>query len=269
MGFWDTVKDIGSYIPGVGLGMKIYDSYAADDEARTSLVDGGGAGYEQRGAKLDSLSGLLDAEARGQGPSLADEAAKRNFGRAIAGQQALATGARPGMQGFATRAAMQNTSHLQAQQAQEAMMGRLAERQAARQNLGNLLLGARGQDVQAATAALQTPSAGQQMVGGLMGIGQAAAMMSDENLKTNIEDGSEDVDAFMDVAEPYSFDYIDEKHGEGRQTGVMAQRLEEHPIARRAVIQTPEGKAVDFGRLGALLTASVGRLNRRLKDLEE
>jgi hypothetical protein len=94
------------------------------------------------------------------------------------------------------------------------------------------------------------------------------AMMSDERLKENVQDGGEDVSNFLRELEPKSWNYKDEKHGEGRQYGVMAQALERTKVGKQAVYETPEGKAVHYGKLAAVLTGAAVEQNRRLDRLE-
>jgi hypothetical protein len=108
------------------------------------------------------------------------------------------------------------------------------------------------------------------MTSGLVNAGVtlgAAALMSDINLKTNIENlSSKD---FLDKLKAYKYDYKDEKDGKGKQAGVMAQDLEKTEIGKQAVIDTPRGKMVDYGKLGPTMLSSLVELNERLKKLEK
>jgi hypothetical protein len=95
-------------------------------------------------------------------------------------------------------------------------------------------------------------------------VGAAAA--SDINLKTNIDSlSSED---FLDKLKAYKYNYKDEKFGKGKQAGVMAQDLENTIVGKQAVIDTPEGKMVDYNKLGPTMLSSLVELNDRLKKLE-
>lgn len=106
------------------------------------------------------------------------------------------------------------------------------------------------------------------MVGSLIeGGAKIGAAMSDEKKKTNIEDYSSE--EFLDKLKPYTYDYKNpEKDGEGRQAGVMAQDLEKTEVGKQSVIDTDEGKMVDYNKLGSTMLASLVELNERLKKLE-
>lgn len=112
---------------------------------------------------------------------------------------------------------------------------------------------------------------GRDAVGGLISAGgQAvgAAAMSDERLKKNIKDADAAIDAFLRQTGAHQYEYKDKKHGAGRYVSPMAQELEKTDIGKSMVIETPEGKMVDYGRgLGAILAAQ-SRLARRLDGLE-
>lgn len=97
--------------------------------------------------------------------------------------------------------------------------------------------------------------------------GGARAYASDEKKKTNIEDYSSE--EFLDKLKPYTYDYKNpERDGEGRQAGVMAQDLEKTEVGKQSVIDTDEGKMVDYNKLGPTMLASLVELNERLKKLE-
>ena len=102
------------------------------------------------------------------------------------------------------------------------------------------------------------------------GIGtQVAGFFSDENLKTDINEADNEIDEMLDKLSPYSFEYKDKKHGEGKQTGVMAQDLEKSKAGKNMVVDTAEGKAVDVKKALSTIMASQARLSQRLKDLEK
>lgn len=116
--------------------------------------------------------------------------------------------------------------------------------------------GAAQQAQQAQTGALLN-------LGGTLG---AAALMSDANAKINIEDFSSD--EFLGKLKPYKYDYKNEENGKGKQAGVMAQDLEKTEVGKQAVINTPKGKMVDYGKLGPTMLSSLVELNARIKKLE-
>jgi hypothetical protein len=114
------------------------------------------------------------------------------------------------------------------------------------------------------------------------GVGKAAlqtamSKISDEDKKKNIKKEDEEFSSksFLDALQSYTYEYKDsEKHrpeaGEGRRLSVMAQDLEKAgPVGKSMVINTSEGKVVDYGRgFGAILAAQA-ELNKRLKDVEK
>lgn len=99
-------------------------------------------------------------------------------------------------------------------------------------------------------------------------LGAAAVTASDERLKTDVEIADADVDALLDAIAPKSFRYLDEKHGDGRITGVMAQDLERSDAGRGVVVETADGKMLDSRKTISLLLAAVARLGARVKQLE-
>jgi hypothetical protein len=114
---------------------------------------------------------------------------------------------------------------------------------------------------------------GTQLLGGAAGgLGQAAgtaagaAVLSDERLKTDIQDGQHEMEEMLDQLSPKSYAYKNPEHGQGPQVGIMAQDLEQSPLGQSMVTETGEGKAIT-PNLSTLL-ASQGMLHQRLKKLE-
>jgi len=103
-------------------------------------------------------------------------------------------------------------------------------------------------------------------VGGLLGAGATLAA-SDEKLKEDVEDF--DASAFLDsLTGGRQYRYKDSKFGDGKQVGVMAQKIEKE--VPQMVEDTPEGKMVDYSpaKAGGPIFASLGDLHERLKRLE-
>lgn len=115
------------------------------------------------------------------------------------------------------------------------------------------------------------------------GVGKAAlskaiAATSDEDMKKDVKkDNKEEFSSksFLDALQSYTYEYKDsEKHrpeaGEGKRLSVMAQDLEKAgPVGRSMVMNTPQGKVVNYGRgFGAILAAQA-ELNKRLKEVEK
>ena len=98
--------------------------------------------------------------------------------------------------------------------------------------------------------------------------GGAAMMMSDRRAKTDVADAGHEADEFMKVLRAKRYRYKNRAHGEGEHVGVMAQDLERSKAGRRAVVETPAGKMVNYSALAPVLTAALGRLSERLERVE-
>lgn len=94
---------------------------------------------------------------------------------------------------------------------------------------------------------------------------EAANKWSDKNLKTDIEEV--DPQEMLDNLTGYSYEYKDPSIDEGPQVGVMAQDIEKS--APQAVEDTPEGKMVDYEKMGPPMLAALAALNERIDELEE
>jgi hypothetical protein len=120
-------------------------------------------------------------------------------------------------------------------------------------------------------AALAKSASASQMQNSMIGAGAqigAAALMSDKRAKENIKPANLEIESLLGKLKPYSFDYKDESHGQGKQTGIMAQDLEKSKAGRGAVLDTPGGKMVDGAKASTLALAALANLNDRLKKLE-
>lgn len=265
MSLWEYV------IPGYGQAKLARDAFSKitgqDNATKDALQGGGTQGYASRGAQLDEVQQMLMGQANGTDPSLADMQMRRGLQQAMQQQQAMQASARPGQSGMATRMMMQNQANLGAFGSQMGGQLQLQERQNAINSLGNILLGGRSQDVQAAFGGAQIPSGADKLMA--MGQGIAGAyMMSDERVKEDIEPGAEAVRQALDALHSVTYKYKDEKHGKGPQVGIIAQDLEKTPIGKQAVEDTPEGKRVNVGRLGGFMLAALSDLHEQVKDLK-
>lgn len=92
---------------------------------------------------------------------------------------------------------------------------------------------------------------------------------SDETAKTNIEPAGYQVQSFLDTIKAHSYEYKDASNGVGRFVGPMAQELEKTDIGKSAVIDTPQGKKVDTGRLNMIQLAALSDLHQRMKTMEQ
>jgi hypothetical protein len=110
------------------------------------------------------------------------------------------------------------------------------------------------------------------LLGGVLGtigtVGSALITKSDENAKKNVRSGAEDIQSFLDAIAAHKYEYKDKSNGEGERVSPMAQELEKSKMGSDMVIDTPDGKMVDYGKgFGAILAAQA-ELNKRLKKLE-
>lgn len=101
------------------------------------------------------------------------------------------------------------------------------------------------------------------------GLGALGMALSDENEKKDKSGGEGKVKGFLDALQAYTYKYKNPEHGEGQQLGVMAQDLEKTPIGKSMVVDTPEGKMVDYGKAGGVMLANQAMLHDRLSQLEK
>lgn len=237
-------------------------------------------GEDQRKAYAEKIY----AAQSGQGPSVANQYVANAQNAALQNAQAVAASARGGVNpALAQRLAMQAAAQggqqavqqgalMRAQEGadmtklyeQLGMQGDMANQQAFNQTqdmntriaLGNL--GAKNNMVEQ----------GAKTTGGILsGIGTVLA--SDEKLKKDITDASDDISEFLNAVKAHKYKYKNpEMDGEGEYVSPMAQELEKSSIGESMVMDTPRGKMVDYSRgFGALLAAQA-ELNDRMKKLE-
>ena len=134
------------------------------------------------------------------------------------------------------------------------------------QNKLSVAQGKAGVNAQQAGAANAAAQGNRDMFGNLIQTGAMAAMaFSDERLKKDVQDF--DPGQFLDDVTGYKYKYKNPKHGQGEQVGVMAQDVEKN--APELVIDTPEGKMIDYGKSGGLIFASLADLHKRLREMED
>jgi hypothetical protein len=138
-----------------------------------SLIQGRGLGDSiSARRRQESAADRLEARAEGRAPSLAAAQAEQGADRAIRNQFALANSGR-GNPGASARVAANNAAQIQADTAQAAAQGRIAEQQAAEGQLAGALGNIRSQDLSTAQQGLQTQSLGAQQEA--QGIGSTLA----------------------------------------------------------------------------------------------
>lgn len=128
-----------------------------------------------------------------------------------------------------------------------------------------------GQNAANSATQIQNSKAQQGIFGGLLG--GAGGILSDENLKTDVKPADGKIQDFLDNMGAHEYSYKQEVQGHpgaapGRHTGPMAQELEKSELGKQMVVQTPDGKGVDFNRGLATILAAQAHLNKRLEELE-
>lgn len=89
-----------------------------------------------------------------------------------------------------------------------------------------------------------------------------------ESLKNNLSQSQAKIDDFMNQLGSHAYEYKDKKDGEGTFVSPMAQEFEKSEIGKSAVIDTPEGKKVDYARLVGTELAALASQNTQIKDLQ-
>lgn len=245
--------------------------------------------------------------ASGQQQGAGELAVQRQAAQANAAQQAQARMARGANSALAFRNAANNTASIGINAAGQGQQAALSDQQAAQGQLANALNAGRGMDVniagQNASNALQANGQNNQMYTGMLGtLGQmdanqlqaqmaaynqsqqnkgiaggllnaggqlgAAAIMSDERLKTDISDAGSEIDEMLDRLYAKRYSYKDEKYGKGSRAGIMAQDLAASKAGRDVVVETPDGLGVDRDKALSATLAATARLNSRLREVE-
>ena len=195
--------------------------------------------------------------------SVAQQQLQQGLQQNVSAQRSQAAGAAPQNSAMAARNAQMNSARLGYGMSGQAATAGLQERNQAAQQLGQSQL----QEGQLQSGAAQTAgnlynqAQGNALQGGsnlanyspwwsgmLSGAGSAAAVMSDERLKENVAGADAASKKALGRLNAVSYDYKDQKHGKGRQFGVMAQDLERAGLGH-TIIESIAGKAVDTGRL--------------------
>lgn len=257
-------------------------------------------GIQNQSNVFNQMQGVANGTGANPAQAMLDQATGAN----VANQAALMAGQRgananagmiarqAGMQGAATQQqAAGQGAVMQANQSLNAMnqMGQIAGQQVS--NLGNAnnaaaatALGQQGNLIGGMNATNNAHvnnansmnqfnaadnKANKDMMGGLINAGGSAlAMLSDEKAKKNVKSGEGAVKELLNSAEPKEYDYKDSANGKGKHVSPMAQDLEKSEIGKSMVMDTPQGKVVDYGKgFGAILAAQ-SMLNKRLDSIE-
>jgi len=220
------------------------------------------------------LTGQFENDIKGEGKSLAIEQYKAAQEDALKSSMALQGSVKgvsnPALLSRNVAAASDNQGQ---ELAQQSALMRMQERQAALDSMNQYLAAKQGVALNNAKMQNQATTAANDRTAGIISSGGAAlASLSDKNQKKNIkkadEEASERIGEFLDALDSYSFEYKDEKHGQGEKVGVMAQDLEKSSLGEQMVRDTPDGKMVDFGQGFAAILAAQAELKDELDKLK-
>ncbi len=247
------------------------------------FADQGQNNFAATGAEAQQARDYLRRIASGQ-DSMSSEQLRQGMQGNRAAQQSFAASAAPQNQAMAALTGANNMAKANYGMSGQAAMAGIAERQGAANALNQAILGARGQDLQSALgsrqnainaygaplgAKLENPDEKrlQQISGLVQGAVQGGMMFSDERLKKDVKDADDEANRATESLKAFTYRYKDEKHGKGKQLGIMAQALEKAGL-KHAVMETPEGKAVHGAKLAGANTAMIAALGRRVAELE-
>lgn len=245
--------------------------------AAGGFADYGEGGFKSLGTQADNARQMLMDQATGK-LSYSREALRQGLQQNLAGQQSFAASAMPNNAGMAAFNAQRNMARLGSGLAGQQALAGIAEQEGASKLYADATLQQRAQELQAAlqsrqnaltgygTQFPQTPTFGQQFLNAA-GTAAGFAAKSDERLKTNVKDGGEAARAALEKLSAYEFNYKDEKHGKGKQVGVMAQDLERAGLGH-TIIDEPDGKAVHGAKAATTALALIAHMNKRLKKVE-
>jgi hypothetical protein len=257
----------------------------------------------QFGGQQQSAYDMYAAQARGEGPSLAQEQLKQATSQNVANQQAMMAQGRGGNIAGMSRAAAaagagaqaagnQQAAQLRAQEQLAAMGGmadmantqaqmNMQQQLAYEQMLQQSQMAQMDASQQQNQFQLQRDFAQQQanrdfglgiadrFIGGGMGAAQTAAMFSDERVKTNAQPGGLQASQAVGSLTPTTYQYKSPEYGPaGTRIGVMAQDLERSPAGAQLVQNTPAGKTVDVAGGMSLALAASADQEKRLRMLE-
>jgi hypothetical protein len=94
---------------------------------------------------------------------------------------------------------------------------------------------------------------------------------SDEDQKQNMSHSEDKLQSFVDAIKGYEYEYKDPSlpgAGPGKYISPMAQDLEKSEIGKNMVIDTPNGKMVDYGRASGAMLATAAMLNDKTKEID-
>lgn len=99
-------------------------------------------------------------------------------------------------------------------------------------------------------------------------LGAVASIVSDERIKTNVEDGDTAAEELLESIAPYTFEYADKSITEDRILGVMAQDLERSEIGRACVDEVNGVKMINAWKAVSALFGVVAHLHSEIEQLK-
>lgn len=217
----------------------------------------------------------LNAIASGATPSIGQMQMGANVD--MANQQALALaasqrGASNPMLAF--RQAQMANQQMGLEGAQQAAIMGQQEKMQANQMLLAQAAAQRGVALNSATANQQADSTKRgQELSMISGLGQGAMLLSDETEKKNIQPKTyamDEIENFLKVLKPSTYEYKDKEDGGGEKMGVMAQDLEKSAIGKTMVDTGADGKKrVDVNKAIGAMMAAMADMSKKVKKLEK
>lgn len=269
-------RSVGAGGPGTEADRK--KQLAAAATAAGDFANQGQVGYGGMTAELAKQRQFFNDMMMGRN-SVATEQLRQGLQQQQAMQQSMAAGASPANSVMAARNAAMNMGRNAAGMTGQAALAQLAERQMAAQQLANINLGQRGQDIEVGLGSRQNqmtglgankpeqPKGPSDMQKGLAIAGALAPLFSDERLKTDVKSGDGVAKKALETLSAHTYRYKDPKFGEGQQLGVMAQALEKAGL-KQAVVDTAQGKMIDTNKLTGANTSMLAALAKRVSKLE-
>lgn len=249
------------------------DSATAAQQAAAHIARGANAALAMRNAARNTMDIGLAGAGQAAQAQMGDQAQANAqlgqlYGQMRSGDVDVAgQNAQLGQQAMIQQAQMGQQTALANMQAQLAQTGMNDQQQIAA--MGQML----GWDQAKINAELQRAAIASGDKGILSGIlqagGAALATKSDERLKTDIADGSADVDDLLSKLKAKSYRYKNPADGEGLRLGIMAQDLAKSKMGAATLVKVDdEHLGFDNSKAISASLASIARLHERLSKLE-
>ena len=230
-----------------------------------------------QGARLGEQEALARQRniASGKTPSIAQAQLNQATGQQAQLANAIAASSRGSSNpALAFRQAQIGNQQMGLENAQAGAIMAQQEQNSADQFLAQQAAAQRGVALQSGLANQQAKQQDQQaVIQGIAGIGQTAAMLSDETEKENIKPAkgsANEIETFMNAIKEYNYNYKNKANGTGEKTGVMAQDLEKTSVGKTMVDENGKGqKVVDTNKAIGAILAGMADLNKKIKKMEK